>query len=392
MADSRLPLPVPAPVITLPSYLPTLHASILTLGYVGSFYLSPTIRKLPKDDPRVMKSRLKVASGFTFLGWLSTATLLWKGMPRETHPTIKVPQMLLALGLPLPRSVPTFLTSSWIPLQPSLWSSLKAHWIPAVTVPLSLTALLFAGPLYVEWLDDCLPLPRWLCRRKKQKGGDSKTTPPTPTPMQKIKTWLKQWWNLFGLRNFIIGPLTEEIIWRSCILSVHRYSAPSPSSSSSWLIFGTPLWFGVAHLHHAWETYRTRRASNPNANANALTVALLQSSFQFAYTTVFGWYANWLFLRTGSIISPLLSHVFCNVMGFPNPFHAVKYFPDKKNGEWWTAATGIIDSHLAHSPLCIFFLFFSAIHAAHLAGIAGFAMAFNTFTQPGLFGGSVFMQ
>lgn len=246
-------------------------------------------------------------------------------MPRNTHPTIKIPQLLLALGVPLPRSVPTFLTSSWIPLQPSVWSWLTGHFIPAVTLPLALTGILFAGPLYVEWLDDCLPLPTWLSRRKTKQQQQ-------PTPMQKIRKWLNQWSNLYGLRNFLIGPLTEEIIWRSCILSIHHYTA---TSTFSWLIFGTPLWFGVAHLHHAWETYRTRKAATPpNAANNALTVAILQSSFQFAYTTLFGWYANWLFLRTGSLVAPLLSHIFCNVMGFPNPAHAVKYFPDKKKCEW----------------------------------------------------------
>lgn len=70
-------LELPTPSIHLsPSYAP-IHASILTLSYVGGFYLSPTIRKLPKDDPRVMKSRLRVAGVVTALGWLGTAAVLW---------------------------------------------------------------------------------------------------------------------------------------------------------------------------------------------------------------------------------------------------------------------------------------------------------------------------
>jgi len=43
-----------------------------------------------------------------------------------------------------------------------------------------------------------------------------------------------------------------------------------------------------------------------------------QVFFQSAYTTVFGWYATWLFLRTQSLASPVLVHAFCNWMGFPN--------------------------------------------------------------------------
>lgn len=60
------------------------------------------------------------------------------------------------------------------------------------------------------------------------------------------------------------------------------------------MIFGTPLWFGVAHVHHAWETYKSR-----GRTSSALRFAMLQSSVQFTYTTLFGWYANFLFLRTG---------------------------------------------------------------------------------------------
>ena len=82
--NASLPLPVPIPTANLPSWLPPLHASALTLGYVGAFYLSPTIRKLPKDDPRVMKSRLRVASVATALGVAATGLVLWRGMEGKT--------------------------------------------------------------------------------------------------------------------------------------------------------------------------------------------------------------------------------------------------------------------------------------------------------------------
>ena len=43
-----------------------------------------------------------------------------------------------------------------------------------------------------------------------------------------------------------------------------------------------------------------------------------QVSFQAAFTTVFGWYASFLLLRTGHYIAPLGAHAFCNLMGFPD--------------------------------------------------------------------------
>ena len=35
------------------------------------------------------------------------------------------------------------------------------------------------------------------------------------------------------------------------------------------------------------------------------------------YTTIFGWYASLLLLRTGHLAAPVCAHAFCNFMGFP---------------------------------------------------------------------------
>ena len=55
--------------------------------------------------------------------------------------------------------------------------------------------------------------------------------------------------------------MTEELVFRSTVLSVSLLGGLSSSS----LIFGTPLWFGLAHAHHALETWRiggkTQRAA-----------------------------------------------------------------------------------------------------------------------------------
>ncbi|PNH09067.1 CAAX prenyl protease 2 [Tetrabaena socialis] len=73
----------------------------------------------------------------------------------------------------------------------------------------------------------------------------------------------------------------------------------------------TPLFFGAAHLHHAAELVRHQGATLRRA---AATVC-----FQMAYTTIFGWFATYLFLRTGHLAAPVAAHIFCNWAGFP-PF------------------------------------------------------------------------
>ena len=39
--------------------------------------------------------------------------------------------------------------------------------------------------------------------------------------------------------------------------------------------------------------------------------------FQLAYTTLFGWFTAYIFVRTGSAYVACFSHIFCNFMGLP---------------------------------------------------------------------------
>jgi len=148
---------------------------------------------------------------------------------------------------------------------------------------ITLTALLFLGPLFevgiVEgrWRD-------WIRLRGLGSlfGG-----------------WI-------GYRNIVAGPVTEEILFRSCsvpLFVIARASIPT-------IIFGTPIIFGLAHIHHFYE-FRITHPHTP------LSSALLRSAFQFGYTTLFGAYATFLYLRTGSLLAVILAHAFCNWMGLP---------------------------------------------------------------------------
>jgi prenyl protein peptidase len=81
-------------------------------------------------------------------------------------------------------------------------------------------------------------------------------------------------------------------------------------TSNTTIIFLTPIIFGLAHVHHFYE-FRLTHPHTP------LVAALLRTLLQFTYTTLFGGYATFLFLRTGSLLSAILVHAFCNWMGFP---------------------------------------------------------------------------
>jgi prenyl protein peptidase len=116
-------------------------------------------------------------------------------------------------------------------------------------------------------------------------------------------TTLSSW---SGYRNYVAGPLTEEVIFRSVIIPLHLIAG----ISSSKIVFLTPLYFGIAHVHHLYE-FKLTHPHTP------WLPAILRSTIQFGYTTVFGWFASFLYLRTGSIYAGVLIHSFCNWGGLP---------------------------------------------------------------------------
>ncbi|CAI5709219.1 unnamed protein product [Hyaloperonospora brassicae] len=108
-----------------------------------------------------------------------------------------------------------------------------------------------------------------------------------------------------SLRTYVLGPLTEEFVFRSCMVPL----LVCAEFTAKQIVFGSPVIFGVAHLHHFMEYVRYGRSPKDAA----LTVG-----FQFVYTSLFGAYATFIFLRTGHFASTFLVHVFCNVMGVPD--------------------------------------------------------------------------
>lgn len=97
----------------------------------------------------------------------------------------------------------------------------------AILVPLMLTVILFLGPLSSLAFDGSMKL---LIR---------------PT------YWLECFQNILWIRNHIVAPLSEEFTFRACMMPLLLQSF-SPLTA----IFLTPLFFGVAHLHHNIERVR----------------------------------------------------------------------------------------------------------------------------------------
>lgn len=163
--------------------------------------------------------------------------------------------------------------------------------LTAISLPLVLTAILFLGPLSGT-------LSNGLWRVYSE-------------PMY----WLNAVQNLKWLRNHLVAPLSEEFTFRACMLPLLLQTF---QPRLAMLI--TPLLFGLAHLHHIKERLR---------DGTALKIVLTVSFFQFFYTTIFGIYSAYLFVRTGHFAAPFVAHAFCNHMGFPD-FQEILSQPDRR--------------------------------------------------------------
>ncbi|TMW68492.1 hypothetical protein Poli38472_005960 [Pythium oligandrum] len=165
--------------------------------------------------------------------------------------------------------------------------------LPALIIPLVVTAVLFAGSLVASIL-------RLVSVSKQFQHGGMWLALKNSALYYSI-THDK----LPSLRNYILGPLTEEFVFRSCMVPLLICA----DFSAKQIILGSPLTFGVAHLHHFVEHLKSGRS---------IKEALLIVGFQLMYTSLFGAYATFVYLRTGHFISIFLIHIFCNVMGFPD--------------------------------------------------------------------------
>ena len=110
------------------------------------------------------------------------------------------------------------------------------------------------------------------------------------------------WW--IDLRNLCIAPITEELVFRSFMAATVL-----PYFSKQFIVNVLPLFFGVAHVHHAIMRVRRRESNLRDAVSTAL--------FQSLYTTLFGALMMETLLTTNNSLAIILIHSWCNLMGFP---------------------------------------------------------------------------
>lgn len=122
--------------------------------------------------------------------------------------------------------------------------------------------------------------------------------------------------------------MTEELLFRSAAVPLLVGAGVSLGS----IVYLTPIIFGLAHIHHFYEF----RLTHPHVSVFA---AVFRSLLQLTYTTLFGAYATFVFIRTGSLLSIIIVHAFCNAMGLPRLWgHVQPYWMHPGHKSWiWTS-------------------------------------------------------
>ncbi|XP_038935329.1 CAAX prenyl protease 2 isoform X8 [Rattus norvegicus] len=121
---------------------------------------------------------------------------------------------------------------------------------PAALLPLLLTMILFLGPLMQLCMD---------CPCDLTDGLKVVLAP---------RSWARRLTDMRWLRNQVIAPLTEELVFRACMLPML-----APCTGLGPAVFTCPLFFGVAHFHHIIEQLRFRQSSVGSIFLSAASVS-----------------------------------------------------------------------------------------------------------------------
>ncbi|KAK1088809.1 CAAX prenyl protease [Friedmanniomyces endolithicus] len=270
LRDYYIKQDVPAPSIAPHTAL--LCAALYTLVYVAPFYLSPTLRSTPlqsRDAPAVIRARVRAVALSCLFSTVVTVYVL------AIHGQKSPPDIARLLGF-------------W-PIDP----------VDLARV-LGLVAILFAGPLY----ETSIVNSAW-----------------RQLSISTLKAGLYDNW--IGYRNLVVAPASEELVFRSLTISLSLLAKVNPSR----IVFITPLIFGLAHVHHLVEFLQSR--TPPGHRSPPLPVwinGLVRTLFQFTYTSLFGFFAAFVYLRTGNVYAVTLAHTFCNWMGVPRLWGRVGQF------------------------------------------------------------------
>jgi len=261
-----------------------LYCTIISIAYVGSLYVfvPASIRALPRDHPSQIQFR-SLACLFICAGAICSYPYLFCTDNIESSDNLNnnlLNRPLLTIG-----KIMLFRFQN------------KYHHFLSFFGVLLHTCIIYIGPTFASLLR--------VYKIRKQSSSDScnafvitRRSLLSILPVNKEKFWI-------AIRNYFVAPFTEELVFRGCMIPPLLASGMSTAKVS----LVAPLFFGIAHIHHALT--RISKGERPSS-------VVLITIFQLLYTSLFGSYVSYAFIRSGSILAITFSHSYCNWMGLPD--------------------------------------------------------------------------
>lgn len=245
-----------------------------------------------------------IAMALLYVVTLYAPTFLLRLPPPSSFTNFMIRRFLCAV---VSTTLSLFLTPFILPVQTrdllyilGVYGIRVDHMWQAVFIPLALTSLMYAGSLFLKSL---LLFDFW--RQHSFFGGEI-SFDSLKCAVTRFINWLSEISsNVLTWRNYVVAPLTEELVFRACMLPILLCGGFKPYSA----MILCPIFFSLSHLNHFMEIYTKQ---NYRIMKAAMVIGL-----QLGYTVVFGSYASFLFIRTGNLAAPLVAHVYCNFMGLP---------------------------------------------------------------------------
>ncbi|CUS21431.1 LAQU0S03e02432g1_1 [Lachancea quebecensis] len=248
----------------------------VSLSYVAAIHLWSkrlTDYKIRRDDPRVIKTRMRRVALATVVN-LALVPFLYSQFSASGA---SFKEGILALGV-----VPGMYsgTSNVFDFRSFLVDSGRA---------LKLVCILYCGPL----LDNALYY----------------VLVPDVSLIEAVQDIKNELCNIWGIRNYVFGPITEELFYTSMLVNSFLLTSRDNVTYKAVLLL-PPLFFGLAHLHHGWEMH--------TLGIYSVTQVVSTALLQMTYTTLFGIFTNFVYIRTGkNFWCCCLLHSFANYMGLP---------------------------------------------------------------------------
>ncbi|TYK25244.1 CAAX prenyl protease 2 isoform X2 [Cucumis melo var. makuwa] len=159
------------------------------------------------------------------------------------------------------------------------------HIWQAVFFPLSLTSFMYVGSMVLKSL---LLVDSW--REHMNRGGDSLLNCARMLWTRVLDWGLSTVSNILAWRNYVVAPLTEELVFRACMIPILLSGGFKPIT----VIFLCPILFSLAHLNHFMEYYSKQN--------NNLTKAVMVNAYEFCF-----FFLSYLFLFQVSSLGILWS-------------------------------------------------------------------------------------